>query len=379
MIKINRIEDQDFLNSYNESVCDYIKEGLREFICRYEGEVELVEQIKNIFTDVFVERLALLEPEQFESVSSEVYSKSALLAQAFNPVFCFDNFKASGFFSVGCEKKRIDIAKAYLEGNNLYYIEVYLDYKTSKRKKVDAKNRIYLEAFERMLSGEVKGFHSFNKDKVSWKSDFYKVFSWDKIRKEYSAKIASTLDLFSCPYCNVEKIKPFANFKPEKDHFYPKSIFPFFAISIHNLIPSCGTCNSYFKRDVLTFEHAHPFVDGVGYKGQLFKYNYNNVRKDTLEADDYKITIVKQCKSIDNNISTFSIEDRYNAVALSKLNSLIYRLDQMRERGELGYNSYSDFPELKFKKEFEFSYKNCLSKYDLSKFTVDVIEEYLRK
>lgn len=62
-----------------------------------------------------------------------------------------------------------------------------------------------------------------------------------------------------CPYCNVNTIptlnvsqhlyKAGKKARPALDHFIPKSIYPIFAVSLYNLIPTCTYCNSSFKRD----------------------------------------------------------------------------------------------------------------------------------
>lgn len=64
--------------------------------------------------------------------------------------------------------------------------------------------------------------------------------------------ISKVLNFDYCPYCGNEEVS-YTEFihpvngktllKPELDHFLPKSIYPFFAVSIFNLIPSCNTCN----------------------------------------------------------------------------------------------------------------------------------------
>lgn len=46
-----------------------------------------------------------------------------------------------------------------------------------------------------------------------------------------------------CPYCGMEIIKPTNRTKKQIDHFFPKSKYPFLALSYYNLIPSCDTCN----------------------------------------------------------------------------------------------------------------------------------------
>lgn len=56
------------------------------------------------------------------------------------------------------------------------------------------------------------------------------------------------LDITVCPYCNRNYI---FNFKKTKslntiaqlDHFFDKSTYPYFSVSIFNLVPSCQTCN----------------------------------------------------------------------------------------------------------------------------------------
>lgn len=57
------------------------------------------------------------------------------------------------------------------------------------------------------------------------------------------------LNLRICPYCgrafiySVQQSGRKTVVKPQIDHFLPKSIYPFFALSYMNLIPSCQTCN----------------------------------------------------------------------------------------------------------------------------------------
>src|SRR5690606_3268511 len=103
----------------------------------------------------------------------------------------------------------------------------------------------------------------------------------------------------TCPYCNygiVEIVKK-NNTMPlthqniayfDLDHFYPKSIYPFFALSFYNLIPSCHTCNSSEKgeKDFNVATHIHPYLDSFDsfYK---FKTSLKTILGDPLD----KITI----------------------------------------------------------------------------------------
>ncbi|MBU0924084.1 hypothetical protein KKG81_04305 [bacterium] len=99
------------------------------------------------------------------------------------------------------------------------------------------------------------------------------------------------LDITVCPYCNRNYI---FNFKKTKslntiaqlDHFFDKSTYPYFSVSIFNLVPSCQTCNQRKskKSDVI----YHPFIeslnDDVKFKLKIkdSKFYYD---KDSLEIE----------------------------------------------------------------------------------------------
>ncbi len=72
--------------------------------------------------------------------------------------------------------------------------------------------------------------------------------NWGNRKVEYSAyKFVETIDLKTCPYCNRNYTfivdEESGKLRPEIDHFYPKSIYPFLSMSFYNLIPSCPICN----------------------------------------------------------------------------------------------------------------------------------------
>lgn len=49
-----------------------------------------------------------------------------------------------------------------------------------------------------------------------------------------------------CPYCNrmyTTTLYGKKRIRPDFDHFYPQSIYPYLAVSLFNLIPSCSICN----------------------------------------------------------------------------------------------------------------------------------------
>lgn len=75
---------------------------------------------------------------------------------------------------------------------------------------------------------------------------YIKIPRFDKI------DFVRNIGLITCPYCNRAYIntvdKNDANqttIKPQIDHFFPKSIYPFLGMSYYNLIPSCTLCNGF--------------------------------------------------------------------------------------------------------------------------------------
>ena len=58
------------------------------------------------------------------------------------------------------------------------------------------------------------------------------------------------LKLKTCYYCNIDFVNVFDSQQYNHftlDHVLPKSKFPYFSVSLFNLIPSCYSCNSKFK------------------------------------------------------------------------------------------------------------------------------------
>ena len=72
-----------------------------------------------------------------------------------------------------------------------------------------------------------------------------------------------------CPYCNRSFIytTPKKGTRPQYDHYYPKSKYPYLALSMYNLIPCCPVCNNA-KNAEDTFDNKsllYPFEEEYGY------------------------------------------------------------------------------------------------------------------
>ncbi len=71
----------------------------------------------------------------------------------------------------------------------------------------------------------------------------------------------------SCVYCNCQYTVNFINNQKEAsnyqiDHIFPKSKYPFFSVSLFNLVPSCANCN--LNKGSIKFEldkYCHPYIE----------------------------------------------------------------------------------------------------------------------
>ncbi|MET1174492.1 hypothetical protein [Paenibacillus amylolyticus] len=130
------------------------------------------------------------------------------------------------------------------------------------------------------------------------------------------------LDVNVCPYCNrmftftiIKKANRKALTRPELDHFFPQSMFPLFAISFYNLIPSCKICNSSFKRDdyLKLEEYLHPYL---GAAHSQYKFDYKPLDVGAYDGDMSKIHVIINkngytCKKTNASLEKFEIEEIY--------------------------------------------------------------------
>lgn len=132
------------------------------------------------------------------------------------------------------------------------------------------------------------------------------IFDYDNwIQRKFNGKnngsyLAERLQINTCPYCNRAYTFTLSNgnksiVRPEFDHFFNKSTYPYLSLSLYNLIPSCHTCN-HIKSDkefnICT--HFHPYIEGFDNK-VLFTINPKNI--DFLnKIDNFDI-----CIKIKNN------------------------------------------------------------------------------
>ncbi|MEZ6810217.1 hypothetical protein ABL980_16800 [Pseudomonas aeruginosa] len=97
---------------------------------------------------------------------------------------------------------------------------------------------------------------------------------FDSKAAEVSNIKKSVIDLFGsanlCPYCHIDTYK-------DLDHFFPRSVFPEFSISLQNLVPACSTCNTIYKLALwgngTGRQFIHPYFDAIPFDEQFLFCN----------------------------------------------------------------------------------------------------------
>lgn len=143
-----------------------------------------------------------------------------------------------------------------------------------------------------------------------------------------SKEILEDVNISVCPYCNRNFIRYIEvgqnaqgvtkSVKAELDHFYPRSLFPYLAISRHNLVPCCHDCNGQsgkHDKDTRKLMVVNPYTLNSSY-GMSFKMKIKSGTKflnlDTC-AEGIEIDLDTTANpDLDNNASIFHLKTIYN-------------------------------------------------------------------
>lgn len=119
-------------------------------------------------------------------------------------------------------------------------------------------------------------------------------------------------NVYFCPYCNAAAIYAYDEMdtttgfmESSLDHFCPQSRYPYLAISLYNLIPSCHRCNSGAKTSAdpirwtngkAEFSLTHPYHDDFH---SSLRFEYENVTAQLLSGGGAKANAALTVKARD--------------------------------------------------------------------------------
>ena len=144
----------------------------------------------------------------------------------------------------------------------------------------------------------------------------------------FSYFLAELLDCNTCTYCNRQYTLTIKDddgsriIRPQFDHWFAQSIYPDFALSYYNLIPSCSFCNSVLKKATETEveTHIHPYLD----KDRGFEFTYLRSHDGSYDVDVViTATDPEYRKRVDNTLRLFRIQEVYGAHSGLELKDMI--------------------------------------------------------
>lgn len=220
-----------------------------------------------------------------------------------------------------------------INDQNLKNINVCLDYQKKLKKNEFSRRKILEKWNSRLTPNDTKKKSILD----SYFSHIQELFSYTEFSdtdNEWNAyEWVDFLNLKTCPYCNRQFIHIYLDnedgetktMRPDLDHYFPKSCYPFLGISLFNLIPSCSMCNSRFKGriDFFTIPHINPFDENFGKNGK-FRTNFEKRSNGDYDIDyltsissnnNFKLQLEvknnEEKEKIDNSNNTFKLDGLY--------------------------------------------------------------------
>ncbi|QSB09095.1 hypothetical protein JTI58_19070 [Lysinibacillus fusiformis] len=167
-----------------------------------------------------------------------------------------------------------------------------------------------------------------NPNQIELKNIINDIFDYDNFQKVKKTmwdayQLTKALNVTICPYCNrsftTTHLGEDGKTRPTLDHFYNKSKYPYFALSIYNLIPSCYVCNSSFKgdKDFSIDSHLHPYIEGFENHANFTLILDENDPKNLLLGNfEIKLNIEQGSQYKDkilNNEKVFHLTELYDS------------------------------------------------------------------
>lgn len=151
--------------------------------------------------------------------------------------------------------------------------------------------------------------------KTKEKDYFFTLYS--RLKKPEHIK---KLDIKVCPYCNRNYIFNFKkgsdlNATAQLDHFFDKKSYPFLAVSVYNLVPSCSTCNQ--RKSAKQEDIFYPFLESFN---DHAKFEYKGIKHEEKGNSNFfdenrillELTPISEDEKVKKHIEVFNLQNLYN-------------------------------------------------------------------
>ncbi|SDH42972.1 HNH endonuclease [Desulfosporosinus hippei] len=185
------------------------------------------------------------------------------------------------------------------------------------------------------------------------------------------------LGITVCPYCNREFINNRGkSTSAQLDHFFPRSKYPLFSVSLFNLIPSCYACNHIKHSNAISIS---PYNKNFDFNSAL-KFSYTPLSADYLnDHKQLKVDINIKQNTIKKNIDIMRIDKAYELhsdyvqelIKKSKVYNKVQIQEYLREYPGL-FSSKEEILRIVFGNYIQ---EKDFARRPLAKLTVDILEE----
>ena len=268
--------------------------------------------------------------------------------------------------------------------------ELFLDYKINEieklrnlMQKVGKKKSVLEVCFEKLnISEEYLPNQLFCYKKL-----------YDEEGKWSRHKLLSLMGIEVCPYCQRNYISSYGKkTTADLDHFYPKSLYPFLALSLYNFIPSCQVCNSRFKgykdKGISVYSYKESF-DELGVKFKTSKEAIYEILEEkdsdfSVKIDYENLEDEENKKKVENSIENLGLERVYKKSHNQYIQDLLYTIEKYPENYleacvEMFENDNDKKKQLEeyFKDIVKEPYRKRIENREpLAKLTKDILEEF---
>lgn len=223
--------------------------------------------------------------------------------------------------------------------------------------------------------------------------DLCEVFQYKKFANMSEAiQLMGLLEVSVCPYCNRNFTTTVSRTNGMRqgqfDHYRSKSDYPWFALSLRNLIPSCGYCNQSKgdKKELVLY----PYREGMN---QHYRFRTRPIRGigyltgSSLTLDEFEVLVEKGPVSatndyddrIQNSLKLFGLKELYQTHQEHII--WIFRqryvfsdayLEHLRQTFPTLFSSVQEARDMLYLRHIS---PDCWGEHPLSKLTHDIDEE----
>lgn len=319
--KLKKRYYQNYIQSQHNKFIKYCINNYKRISIGEIGELQKIEEEINKKYPIIVKliRENIIFSNKNVKYPSEKYSTVLL------KLFGYADFDSCDFYNLIYNQVKENVSVSQISPKNYSYVENEMKNVLKKLfpRITIAINECFCEEYE-------------SYDKIKSYADKLKE-KFMKLEKEYSLGLTidsydsnifkntwnSYIFVFSsglrtCPYCNRQYITPIltsdGRTKGTLDHFLAKDQFPYFSMSLYNLVPACSSCNSSLKgTKEFGFNNLSPYEgnldDYVKFHADIRKKDIyiNIIKTDKLN----KKTKIKK-KNVEKLLDTFKLKLQYN-------------------------------------------------------------------